>query len=212
MGSENSIESLGDIRSTAIFDKNDDTVVAIHGESSKDKLGNLADELADVWNEDEEEGESRQRQSLTEYCREDDPSFQQEFGAGALFAMPSSPPSLLIPSNRHRSSSQYDGSDCDGDSDLDRTGGMLPSLGRRLTAIDNLVRSGNEASGNDLDDIVNRVANSLKDIPSQSAIENGTTRSVITLDEHQISSLTKLSIQTDHISYGPDLPPAQPNP
>ena len=77
-------------------------------------------------------------------------------------------------SARHkRKNSQYDGSDYGDDSDLD---GLSPSLEARLAAVESLVRRGTEANGSDADEIVQRVADSLKDLGSQAGVENGATR------------------------------------
>jgi hypothetical protein len=102
-------------------------------------------------------------------------------------AMPSSSPSAqsgdrLSPQNvakvrRHaRQRSLYDGSDYGDDSDLESNEGISPGLESRMAAIESLARRGIEENGSLNDGVVKRVADQLKDLGSQSGIENGATR------------------------------------
>lgn len=151
-------------------------------------LGNLADELAEAWDEEgEEEVETRS------------PDVQLD-GAGnlvnghatsPLLASPSSVshhiPSASLPfqesssptkpasrSKYHRKKSLYGGSDYG--SDPEEVDGISPTLEARMAAIEHLARRGTEANGSDADNIISRVAESLRDLGSQSGIENGTSR------------------------------------
>ena len=152
-------------------------------------LGNLADELAEAWDEDGEE-------EHTEADVSQNPRPRNGHNA------PSSPPYLEIndstsngiassplpqqsehslsptkPSFRtkhRRKTSQYDGSDYG--SDPEETEGISPSLEARMAAIEHLARRGTEANGSEADTIIQRVAESLKDLGSQAGVENGASR------------------------------------
>jgi hypothetical protein len=151
---------------------------------SSNGLGNLADELADAWG-DEEEGDE------DEYG-EPDLNFQdvREEGEGGQTRdsgvdVSSSPvegplklPGLSPPTNgkgHRRQRSEYDGSDYGGDSDLESSG-MPPGLVSRMDLVESLARRGTENSGTDRDSVIKRVVDGLKDLGSQSGVEGGATR------------------------------------
>ena len=157
-------------------------------------LGNLADELAEVWDEDEEceHGESLEAQLNQAEDQSNDSTngyssrnYHSDLGidipppqSPAASNMSLSPPKHPIRSKHRRQNSQYDGSDYGDDSEFDNVNGITPGLESRMAAIESLARRGTEANGSDADDVVKRVANSLKELPSQSGVENGTTRHV----------------------------------
>lgn len=158
-------------------------------------LGNLADELAEAWDDDgqgepEEGGVGVQvdgadavqngllldvSEGLGHSCNMDTTA---ELVTSPVWRNPSSPSSS--PTKRrsrpkhHRQFSRYgesdygNGSDAEGDKDT--------PLSARMAVIESLARQGLESDGGDPDPIVQRVANSLKDLGSQSGLENGATR------------------------------------
>ena len=71
-----------------------------------------------------------------------------------------------------RNNSQHDGSEYGDDSDLEAT--HSPLLKSRLATVENLARRGTEANGSDIDEIVQRVADSLRDLryQAQAGVEN----------------------------------------
>jgi hypothetical protein len=167
----------------------------------------LADELGDVWDEDEEAAED------ADYFDEAELPQDQISGAGGAFdgnlppdagagpaasavrdsgvAMQASPLSKanLSPAaasrtaaRRHqRQRSLYDGSDYGGDSDLDESGDVSVGLQRQMAAVEGLVRRGLEENGSASDQVVKRVVEQLRDLGSQTSIESAATRCVETL-------------------------------
>ncbi|KAF4631628.1 hypothetical protein G7Y89_g6511 [Cudoniella acicularis] len=142
-------------------------------------LGNLADELADAWDEDELEGE----------YEEPDMNFQEIGEVGEptrdsgvdITSSPVEAPkqtNLTPPTGgrgHRRQPSEYDGSDYGGDSDLDSPG-MPPGLVARMDQVEGLARRGTENNGTDRDGVVKRVIEDLKDLGGQSGVEGGATR------------------------------------
>ncbi|KAF2110044.1 hypothetical protein BDV96DRAFT_615388 [Lophiotrema nucula] len=189
-------------------------------------LGNLADELGDFYDEDEEmaEGEFDDELELPQddtngigVALDHDGSYGVDSGHGVNgvrdsgVAMPSSSPSqdskaTLSPqtirqnSRRHqRQRSMYDGSDYGDDSDLEANEGISPALEARMAAVESLARRGLEENGSSSDQVVKRVVEKLRDLGSQTGIENGTTRlktahdALTTHLTHQSRTLTSLS-------------------
>lgn len=167
-------------------------------------LGNLADELGDVWDEDEEGVEG-------EYMDEIDLPQEEANGIGVALdhdgslgvdtsptangvrdsgvAMQSLSPSgdskaTLSPQTaakqagrRHqRQRSLYDGSDYGDDSDLEANEGISAGLERQMAAVESLARRGLEQNGSASDQVVKRVIERLRDLGSQTSIESGATR------------------------------------
>ncbi len=160
---------------------------AVDSENSNG-LGNLADELAEAF-EEEEEGEPGEMPEI----QYDDTEANGEGGQPAfqgknISISPSANhqrnlslnhPKNSIRSNHHHKpskASQYDGSDYGSDSDPETTSGISPSLEARMSAIESLARRGTEANSNSHDDIIARVSSHLKDLSSQAGVENGTSR------------------------------------
>ena len=152
-------------------------------------LGNLADELAEAF-EEEEEGEPGEEVQEIYY---DDAKVNGEGGQPASQGlnismsppanhrrnMSPNPPKHLTHSNHHHKpskASQYDDSDYGDDSDSETTSGISPSLEARMSAIESLARRGTEAKSIPNDDIIARVSSHLKDLSSQAAVEIGTSR------------------------------------
>lgn len=180
-------------------------------------LGNLADELAEAFDEDEE---SYHEEQVVELQCNGAKSSQQRLGENVL--PPSmtqasrerslSPPKQPIRSRNHRrQNSQYDGSDYGDESDLESTFGISPGLEARMAAIESLARRGTEANGSDTDDVVQRVVNYLQDLGSQSNIENNASRLITAhaaLTSHLSNQTRTLSTLTHPIlsplSVAPD--------
>jgi hypothetical protein len=139
--------------------------------------------LADAWDDEEGEGEDEDG--------EPDMNFQElkEEGDGQTrdsgVDVTSSPveelqkPSGLSPPTggrgHRRQTSEYDGSDYGGESDLESSG-MPPGLVARLDMVESLARRGMENSGTERDSVVKRVIEGLKDLGGQSGVEGGATR------------------------------------
>lgn len=170
-------------------------------------LGNLADELGDTWDEDEEAMDG-------DYATEGDDLPDEEInGIGIALdhdgstgpdgahlvngvrdsgvALHSSSPSreskaTLSPQtakqggrrNHARQRSMYDGSDYGDDSDLEANEGISVGLEKQMAAVESLARRGLEENGSASDQVVKRVVEKLRDLGSQTGIENGATRCV----------------------------------
>ena len=152
-------------------------------------LGNLADELAEAWDEEEDgdRGESLEAQ-LSQADDHTNGFSSHEYHSDLGIHIPQVQP--LAPSNRslsppkqasrtkhRRVNSQYDGSDYGDETDFENTRGISPGLESQMAAVESLARRGSEANGSDQDDVVKRVADALKALPSQSGVESGITRS-----------------------------------
>lgn len=152
-----------------------------------DGLGNLADELAEAWDDDgqgePEEGGSEAKADGTDAvpnglgnsCKIDT---NTELVTPSIWRNPSSPSSSptkrQIRPKHHRQFSRYGESDYGGGSDAE--GGKGNPLSARMVDIESLASQGVESDGSEPDPIVQRVANSLKNLGSQAGLENGATR------------------------------------
>ena len=139
-------------------------------------LANLAEELADVWDNDGE------REPVQSPCGEQvhsaavPPTVASTLAAGH-------DESIAMSDTAHDSShSRHHGSGLrtaflDGDgSDSEDANLFSATLEAAMTAVDNLVRQESATNGTALDDVVCRLADGLRELPSQSGIENGTSR------------------------------------
>ncbi len=147
-------------------------------------LGNLADELAEAWDEETEEGfEPRSPDAHSN-------------GHGELANGHTTPPLLASPSSisnripsrspnkpasrskHRRKQSQHGSSDYGSDhgSDPEEVDGISPTLEAHMAAIEHLAQYGTEANGSEADNVISRVAESLRDLGSQSGMENRTSR------------------------------------
>jgi hypothetical protein len=160
-------------------------------------LGSLADELADAWDEEGEEYGSSlalvdTSQSQGQVYLDD----MHDFGIGATGMSTStalqnvvsntslSPPKTksrkrASKATHSRQESQYDGSDYGNDSDLEDSGGISAGLEARMAGIEALARRGTESNGSELDGVVKRTVDNLKDLGNQSGVENSATRYVL---------------------------------
>jgi hypothetical protein len=194
---------------------------------SSNGLGNLADELAEAFDEDEE-GEavddvSEFQYEAAENARDGHPSFQttlKENKGISISQKPRSarelslsPPKQKMRSrHHHRANSVYDGSDYGDHSDLQGVDGISPSLDARMAAVESLARRGAEANGSDGDNVVQRVADALKDLGSQAGVENGASRLITAhtaLTSH-LSSQTRALQALCHPFLSPFAAPADP--
>lgn len=161
-------------------------------------LGNLADELAEAWEEevDADADESLSRAYIDErelICNENmGTSEESQHGHEKKFRidtrLPASASSaarstnLLSPQKpstglkHRRQNSHYDGSEYGDDSDFEDATGIFPSLEAGMAAVESLARRGTESNGGDADMIVQRVAEFLKDLRSESGLEQSATR------------------------------------
>jgi len=167
------------------------------GGMGRNGLGNLADELGEIWDDEEgpidgEFGEELDVTQETDFSGigtavEHDGSSGMDSAVNTnavrdsgVAMHTSSPPRLspgsAIKTRKHtRQRSLYDGSDYGEDSDLDNEG-ISHTLDVRMSAIESLVRRGTEDNGSASDQVVKRVVDQLRDLGSQMAIENGSTR------------------------------------
>jgi hypothetical protein len=186
-------------RSSHDFD-HDSPAHNFDGGADSNGLGNLADELGEIWDDDEE--------AVDEEFGEELDTAQDEFaeigtavahdGSAGLesainlngvrdsgVAMQSSPstnhalsPDAASRARKHnRQRSLYDGSDYGSDTDFDNDG-ISPAMESRMAAVESLARRGMEENGSASDEVVKRVTEQLRDLGSQIAIENGATRYV----------------------------------
>ena len=141
-----------------------------------DGLGTLAEELADVWDDDGERDPTR------------NPRGEQVHGTAALPTVTSTmaggheesialsdtagDPSGSWHQERGLRSASFDG----GDSGSEDVSLFSATLEAGMSAVDNLARQKSDTDGTALDDVVCRLADALRALPSQSGIENGTSR------------------------------------
>ncbi|KAL8842413.1 MAG: hypothetical protein Q9170_000541 [Blastenia crenularia] len=196
-------------------------------------LGNLADELAEAW--DDESGHSRQvgnpamhdgadgspnsyiepRGRLTFDIHQDiDSSLLSSSYEGAIDVRSLSPPRRFTQSGLGRRPSKvsdYDGSDYGDNSDLEDVEGISASLEHHLAAIEGLARRGTESNGSGADMVFTRVVDSLRDLGSQVNVETGATRLLTahTAVASNLSSQTRLIQTLSHHLVSPfAIPPA----
>ncbi|KAJ5353014.1 hypothetical protein N7541_003827 [Penicillium brevicompactum] len=169
-------------------------------------LGNLADELADAWEEDEDgygyaSGQEMSRAGSQQLGQSDGEDAYLQSVRGMRTRSPSVSPereSLHPSRNKNRTNhlrqhrrqeSQYDGSDYGPDSDFDEAADMSPALENQMAEIESLVRRGIENNGSENDRVIQRTVDSLKDLGGQSGIENSAMR-LITAHSSITSHLT----------------------
>ncbi|KAF2021839.1 hypothetical protein BU24DRAFT_30557 [Aaosphaeria arxii CBS 175.79] len=185
------------------------------------ELGNLADELGDIWDDEEEEGVDGDFGEELELPQEGENgigvALDHDGSVGhngvprdsGVVMQSSSPDSKTTLSpfaaakqngRRHqRQRSLYDGSDYGDDSDLEVNEGISAGLERQMAGIESLARRGIEENGSSSDQVVKRFMERLRDLGSQTSIENGAMRLKTTHDAlashltHQSRTLTSLS-------------------
>lgn len=149
-------------------------------------LGNLADELAEAWDDDAEaDGEDEQEISYISNIEAPEEGLQRcQKNRDLMFSEVEEPfgiasglpdPSAL--SEHRRKHSRYNNGfeDVHG-FELEGVMKILPSLEVRMNAVESLVRLGAESNGGDADKVVQRVADFLRELGSQSSLEQSVTR------------------------------------
>ena len=162
---------------------------------SANGLGSLADELAEAYS-DEDEGEPEEGLSWDQvgeigdlsngHGQEEDIGI--EHGKAQNNGILNSPnpgsahdvstPRQSASSKHRRKQSRYNRSINDDTSDLEETDAILPSLEARIATIESLAKEATTSNNSEADAVVKRVAESLKDLGSQSGVETGTSRYV----------------------------------
>jgi hypothetical protein len=148
-------------------------------------LGNLADELADAWDQEDDgygyaSGQENGRAGSQQMSDMEDAYMQSVHEMHIRSPSPSPERDSLHPGrtkNRanhlrqhRRQESQYDGSDYGPDSDLDEAADISPALENQMAEIESLVRRGIENNGSENDYVIQRTVESLKDLGGQSGI------------------------------------------
>ncbi|KAF9886827.1 hypothetical protein FE257_011074 [Aspergillus nanangensis] len=173
-------------------------------------LGNLADELADAW-EDEETGYGyasgqENYQGAADLQHLDQSDADDDYHHPHMGGPPRSPTSstyspehtsLQPPKpkirnghrNHWRHESHYDGSDYGNDSDFEEVADISPGLESQMAEIESLARRGIENNGSENDYVIQRAVEALRDLGGQSGIENNAMR-LITAHSSITSHLT----------------------
>ncbi|KAL8905327.1 MAG: hypothetical protein Q9207_002718 [Kuettlingeria erythrocarpa] len=180
-----------------------------HGRDSNG-VGNLADELAEAW---EDVGETAQMHNLLTGVEYNGPAVGMEEHRGRPlfeihhemgFGMPipydeahdnrSLSPSKQAMSSRPQPKasnvSDYDGSDYGDNTDFEIVEGLSASLEHRLSAIESLARRGTESNGSGSDEVVVRVAQALRELGLQAGVETNATRPHVAASLHSLHSST----------------------
>ncbi|KAE8147635.1 hypothetical protein BDV25DRAFT_29989 [Aspergillus avenaceus] len=167
-------------------------------------LGNLADELADAW--EEEEGgygyaSGQDMENPPAYPQHMDHSDTEDgyhmgtrtpssgYSSERASLHPPKPKTRNGGTRHRRHESQYDGSDYGNDSDLEEAADISPSLEIQMAEIESLARRGIENNGSESDHVIARVVEALRDLGGQSGIENNAMR-LITAHSSITSHLT----------------------
>ncbi|EAW08217.1 uncharacterized protein ACLA_029450 [Aspergillus clavatus NRRL 1] len=168
-------------------------------------LGNLADELADAWDDEEEGGYgyvSGQDNGPGDLQHDMDRSDGEDgynmgrrsplsdFAAEhASLQPPRAKPRNGTQRSHRRHESQYDGSDYGNESDFEEAADISPGLEGQMAEIESLARRGIENNGSENDYVIQRAVEALRDLGGQSGIENNATR-LITAHTSITSHLT----------------------
>lgn len=146
-------------------------------------LGNLADELADAWDDEEGDGEDYDGEESGLHFQVEgggsQPEGNHDSGVDLMEKTLLSPTNLTPPTptgrGHRRQPSEYDGSDYGDSSDLDSPG-IPPGLQAKMDLVEGLARRGTENNGSEQDMVVKRVVDGLKDLGGQSGVEGNATR------------------------------------
>ncbi|KAJ5921712.1 hypothetical protein N7454_009186 [Penicillium verhagenii] len=161
-------------------------------------LGNLADELADAWEQEEDGYGYASGQENATGSQRTDQSDGEDAYLQSVRDMRSQSPTDSPARNRlradqirqhRRQESQYDGSDYGNDSDLEEAADLSPALESQMADIESLARRGIENNGSENDHVIQRTVESLRDLGGQSGIENSAMR-LITAHTSITSHLT----------------------
>ncbi|KAL9604851.1 MAG: hypothetical protein Q9219_000299 [cf. Caloplaca sp. 3 TL-2023] len=185
-------------------------------------LGNLADELAEAWDEgigpdhnventplqteggDWTDDDGNDRGHPTFIIHQEGnvraPNLSCHAGNDGRSLSPPKQNTHMRPRRGTSDLSDYDGSDYGNDSDLEDVDGISTSLGHHLAAIESLARRGMESNGSGADKVVTRVAESLRELGSQAGVEAGATR-LITAYTAIASNLTHQTRLVQTVSH-----------
>ncbi|KAK5657257.1 hypothetical protein OQA88_3316 [Cercophora sp. LCS_1] len=174
-------------------------------------LGNLADELAGAFSDDEYyegadggapdisfELEEEDKQTTSEGVRDsgvdvESPPVRQS--GRASLSLPSPGPRFGF--GHRRRASEYDGSEYGSETDLESPG-MPPKLVEKIDEVESLARRGTENSPSD--GAVKRVTEGLRDLGSQSGVEGGASR-LITAHSALTTHLSHQTRQLHSLSF-----------
>lgn len=149
-------------------------------------LGNLADELADMLSDEEDEYETEGAPDISfdlqnghaqqgkDVPRDSGIEVESPGTNRAPNNLNLSPP-IPFRKGHRRAASDYDGSEYGSESDLDSPG-MPPSLVAKIDAVESLARRGVEKTGSPSDEAFQRVTTGLRDLGSQANVEGSATR------------------------------------
>lgn len=160
-------------------------ILSSGGPAPSNGLGNLADELADAWDDDEGDGDAedydveKPEMSFHVEGSSCQPDGNHDSGVDVMDKPVLGPVNLTPPFENgrahRRKASEYDGSDYGGDSDLESPG-IAPGLQQKMDMVESLARRGTENNGSDHDLVVKRLVDGLKDLGGQSSVESNATR------------------------------------
>jgi hypothetical protein len=153
-------------------------------------LGNLADELADAWEQEDEGYDYTSGQETGAAGSQPmDQSDGEDTYMQSVRDMRTQSPSADSPASRsrlrpnqlrhRRPESHYDGSDYGNDSDLEEAADISPALESQMADIESLARRGIENNGSESDHVIQRTIQELRDLGGQSGIENSAMRYVV---------------------------------
>ncbi|EJT68299.1 hypothetical protein GGTG_14120 [Gaeumannomyces tritici R3-111a-1] len=180
-------------------------------------IGNLADELAGAFSDEDEDGEYYDNDGAAAAGVPNPDGLQAPRDSGVDVDGPKEggshtrDMSLSIPQpsrGHRRAGSEYDGSEYGSDSDLDSPG-MPPGLVAKIDAVESLARRGTETTGGATDGVFHRVTDSLRDLGSQTGVEQSTTR-LITAHTAVTTHLQHSARQLQGLSYSLFAPMAPP--
>lgn len=164
--------------------------INVSDQGSGNGLGSLADELAEAWDNDcdeEANGPSAiQCETPVKTCSAEGSGLLIQGSRHVISAQsPGITDSSILSSSSRKSkqrspqrrhASTYDDPDCGEEGVHEDADSSSKSFQACMAAIDALGQWLNEAYGSQDGDVIHRVAKSLKELPSQSGVENGATR------------------------------------
>ncbi|KAL9587103.1 MAG: hypothetical protein Q9212_000470 [Teloschistes hypoglaucus] len=187
-------------------------------------LGNLADELAEAWDDSVQHGRDSEgvavhdRLASGHEAQRGRPTFEVHHSfsdnvSPMLQHEVNDDRSLSPPKQSSRTRlqrkplnvSDYNGSDYGDSSDLETVEGISASLEHRLAAIESLARRGTESNGSAADSVFTRVAECLQNLGPQADVETGTSRSVRHLARSYAGNNLSYRLTTAHAAVSTNL-------
>ncbi|KAL5599014.1 hypothetical protein BROUX41_003668 [Berkeleyomyces rouxiae] len=189
-------------------------------------LGNLADELADAFDDsgDEEYYDDDDTPQVDIEIQDSgmeqpaDPHGRHGSGSASPTSLDSKQKNSMLnvvsPNRKghRRTGSEYDGSEFGSETDLETPGTMSIGLVSKMDAVESLARRGTENTGGPADGVFARVTESLKDLGSQAGVEGGATR-LITAHSALTTHLSHQTRQLHNLTFpllSPLAPPSDP--